>query len=82
MSVIGVLQKYKILIVSILAGFFIYFRTLDYYKSIPRQNVLASIMVVVWTFLTLNEPLLLVLGLIILSLFGYHEEITKLYAQK
>ena len=39
-------------------GIFIYYRKLDYYKSIPRLNLLASLLIMLWTFLLL----LLVLG--------------------
>ncbi len=57
----------KILIISIIAGIFIYNRTLDYYKVLPRKNMLASFFIVVWSYLTLKEPLFLIPGLIFLN---------------
>jgi hypothetical protein len=66
------LLEYKIVLVSIVAGIFIYFRDLDYYKSIPRHSLFASLAVIVWTWLTLNDPLFLVVGLVLLTLFGKH----------
>jgi hypothetical protein len=71
-QVLNFLSKYKILIVSIVAGFFIYFRKLDYYKSIPRYSILTSLIIVLWSYATLKEPWFLVIGLIALNLFGMH----------
>lgn len=56
---------------SIVAGIFIYFRKLDYYKSIPRESILTSFIIVIWSILTLNFPIFLVIGLIALDLFGH-----------
>lgn len=57
--------------VSIVAGIFIYFRKLDYYKSIPRNNIFASFIIILWSILTLKFPIFLIIGLIILDSFGY-----------
>jgi hypothetical protein len=57
----------KILIISIIAGIFIYNRTLDYYKVIPRKNIYVSISIVIWSYLTLIEPIFLISGLIFLN---------------
>jgi len=62
--------SYRIIFVSIIAVIFIYFRTLDYYKSIPRHNIIASILVVIWSYATLTEPLFLLVGLVLLNIFG------------
>lgn len=56
---------------SIVAGIFIYFRKLDYYKSIPRESILTSIIIIIWSILTLNYPIFLVIGLMILNIFGH-----------
>lgn len=57
----------KILIISIIAGIFIYNRTLDYYKVLPRKNIYISISIVIWSYLTLIEPIFLISGLIFLN---------------
>tara|TARA_B100000424_G_C22897954_1_gene477614 strand:- start:789 stop:995 length:207 start_codon:yes stop_codon:yes gene_type:complete len=57
----------KILIISIIAGIFIYNRTLDYYKVLPRKNIYVSISIVIWSYLTLKEPIFLIPGLIFLN---------------
>ena len=62
--------KYRIIFVSIIAGIFIYFRTLDYYKSIPRHSLLASIIIILWSYATLKEPMFLLVGLVLLNIFG------------
>jgi len=64
----------KITILSIIAGIFIYYRKLDYYVSIPRENIWASLAVILWTFVTLYEPYFLVVGLVLLNLFGVKHE--------
>jgi hypothetical protein len=65
-----VLWDQRILVVSIIAGIFIYFRTLDYYRTIPRHSVIVSLIIVLWSYVTLKEPLFLVVGLVLLNLFG------------
>jgi hypothetical protein len=67
---VRILWDQRILLVSIVAGIFIYFRTLDYYKSIPRHSVIASLAVIAWSYATLKEPLFLIVGLVLLNLFG------------
>jgi hypothetical protein len=62
--------NYRIVWISIIVGIFIYYRTLDYYKSIPRHSLLTSIIVIAWSYATLKEPLFLLVGLILLNIFG------------
>ena len=64
-------KEIELLIISIITGIFIYFRKLDYYKSIPRESILTSIIIIIWSILTLNYPIFLVIGLTILNIFGY-----------
>ena len=62
---------WKILGISLIAGFFIYFRELDYYRSIPRHSLLAALIIVLWSYATLKEPYFLIVGLLLLNVFGY-----------
>jgi len=64
----------RLIWVSLIAGIFIYFRDLDYYKSIPRYNLFAAIVVVLWSYVTLKEPIFLLVGLVLLNLFGFHHD--------
>jgi len=59
----------KVLIAVFCAGFWIYFRTFDCYKLIPRLHLLPVVFVMIWTFLNYYEPLFLPIGLLIL--FAY-----------
>jgi len=59
----------KVWIAVFCAGFWIYFRTSDYYKLIPRLHLLPVVFVMIWTFLNYYEPLFLPIGLLIL--FAY-----------
>lgn len=70
------LSKHSILIVSILCGIFIYNRTLDYYKVIPRHNLLSAFFIIIWTFISLKYCVWFIpLGLIILNI--YDEVLSK-----
>lgn len=60
----------NILIVAVLCGIFIYNRKIDYYKIMPRKNIIPAIMVAVWTYITFRYSMwFVILGLIILNLF-------------
>lgn len=59
-----------IISVSFVAGLWIYYRKLDYYKSIPTNNLFTSLIIFIWSVLTLKYPIFLVIGLLILSTFG------------
>ncbi len=58
----------QILLVSILIGFFIFFREIDYYKLIPRNNILAAIIISVWSYISLKHPWVIIAGLAVLIL--------------
>ena len=55
---------------SIIASVFIYHRKLDYYKSMPRKNLMTSLVIIAWSLAVLKEPLMLPIGLVILNLVG------------
>ena len=64
----------KLLALSIITALFIYYRKLDYYSTIPRHSIMTSIAVAIWTFVTLQEPYFLVIGLVLLNVFGIKHE--------
>lgn len=61
--------KQKVIIAVICSGFWIYFRTMEYYDLIPRKHIFPVIFVMCWTYLNYYEPLCLPLGLLILILY-------------
>ena len=69
-----ILDKYltfdqKVLI-SIISGIiWIYFRTMDCYKMLPRKQIIPTLFVAVWIYLNYYEPLFLPLGLILMVLY-------------
>ena len=67
----------KIGMVSIITGIFIYYRKLDYYATIPRENIWAVLGIIVWTFVSLYEPYFVVVGLVLLNIFGVKDEKVK-----
>lgn len=65
----------KAIVCSFIASVFIYFRKLDYYKTIPRFDIKACLAVFVWSVFVFADPLFLPLGLIILNIYGHkHQE--------
>ena len=59
----------KVIFSVICSGFWIFYRTEDCYKLIPRGHLFPIIFVMCWTFLNYYEPLFLSIGLIILILY-------------
>tara|TARA_B100001248_G_scaffold85990_1_gene62721 strand:- start:3442 stop:3723 length:282 start_codon:yes stop_codon:yes gene_type:complete len=70
-KIIDFLSQHKKITISVITGIFIYFRKLDYYKTMPRYNLKVSALIVIWTYLSIIEPWSIIIGLIILNLFGY-----------
>lgn len=67
----------KVIISIICGGFWIYFRTSDCYKLIPRLHIFPVIFVMIWTYMNYYEPLFLPIGLIILILYKYFIDFVK-----
>ena len=72
-------KEIELLIISIITGIFIYFRKLDYYKTLPRENIYISLIIIIWTYLVIRvSPWFIIVGLVMLNLLGYkHEEIKE-----
>ena len=69
----------KDILIPLITGIFIYFRKLDYYKSIPRKSVIASILIALWTWLVITQdPWFIIVGLVLLNLFGRHHRLPEL----
>jgi hypothetical protein len=59
----------QLALVSIITGVFIYFRQLDYYKVIPRENITVSLLIVIWTYISFRySPWFVIIGLVSLNL--------------
>ena len=62
----------KYLIVAVLVSLFIYFRKIDYYKLMPRKNIITALLIGLWTYLSLQEPIIIIIGLSILLLLQFN----------
>lgn len=60
----------KALVIALITGLFIYYRTLDYYKTLPRKNLVVALLIVVWTYSAIKEPWFIIIGLIALNVYG------------
>ena len=61
-------DDFNIILVSIITCFFIYNRKLNYYKVIPRENILVAIIIGIWTYISFKYNVwFVILGLIVLN---------------
>ena len=60
----------KVIIAVIYSGFWIYFRTSDCYKLIPRMHIFPIVFVMTWVYLNYYEPLFLPIGLLLLIAYS------------
>ncbi len=60
----------KVMISVICGGLWIYFRTSDCYKMIPRKHIFPIFFVCSWIYLNYYEPLFLPIGLFILIFYS------------
>ena len=60
-------SKYDKIIISIISGMlWIYFRTEECYKLVPRKSILTAIVVGCWIYLNYKDPLFLSIGVLIM----------------
>jgi hypothetical protein len=60
----------KVYLSVICSGLWIYFRTADCYKMIPRYHLFPVFFVMIWSYLNYYEPLFLPLGLLVLIIYS------------
>ena len=70
-NLINLINNNKNIIISVVTGIFIYNRKLDYYKTMPRLDPKISILIMIWTYLSIIEPWFILVGLIIINIFGF-----------
>lgn len=58
-------------VISIITGIFIYFRTLDYYQTMPRKNMTVAALIALWTYMSIQNPIFIIAGLLALNIFGH-----------
>ena len=61
----------KIFISMIFGALWIYFRTDQCYKLLPRKNIFSTIITVIWIYFNYKDPLFLPLGLAILFIYAF-----------
>ena len=64
----------RLLLISIIVGAFIYYRKLDYYKTMPRESITVSALISIWTYFSMKNPIYIILGLLTLNIFGAKRE--------
>jgi hypothetical protein len=61
--------KQKVFISIIVGMIWIYYRTQDYYKLLPRKTMFSVFFVGLWIYLNYYEPLSLPIGIFIMVLY-------------
>ena len=61
----------KVIFSIICGGFWVYFRTSDCYKLIPRKHIFPVFFICGWIYLNYYEPLFLPLGLFVLITYSF-----------
>jgi hypothetical protein len=61
----------KIYIAIISSAFWIYFRTIGCYASLPRKSIISVILVSIWMYCNYYEPLSVPIGLSIMVLYSF-----------
>lgn len=67
----------KVFISVICSGIWIYFRTSDCYKLVPRNHIFPVFFVMLWSYLNYYEPLFLPIGLLLLIVYKFLHIPTK-----
>lgn len=67
----------KVFISVICSGIWIYFRTSDCYKLVPRNHIFPVFFVMLWSYLNYYEPLFLPIGLLLLVVYKFLHIPTK-----
>jgi len=67
----------KVFISVICSGIWIYFRTSDCYKLVPRNHIFPVLFVMLWSYLNYYEPLFLPIGLLLLVVYKFLHIPTK-----
>ena len=47
-------KEIELLIISIITGYSYISRKLDYYKTLPRENIYISLIIIIWTYLVIK----------------------------
>lgn len=69
---------HKVIIATISAVIWIYFRTFDCYALLPRKSIVSVALVGLWTYYNYQEPLLLPIGLILMYLYSRYAKKGKI----
>ena len=67
--------KFKVILSMMAGSVWIYFRTQECYKLLPRKSILSILFVCTWIYLNYYEPLFLPIGL--LTMYIYYIKTVK-----
>jgi hypothetical protein len=63
-------KKTKLIIATLSASIWIYFRTLGCYAMLPRKSCVSVLLVIVWIYLYETDVLFLPLGLLLMTVYS------------
>ena len=63
-------KEKDLILISFITGVFIYYRNIDYYYVFPKENIITSVIVFLWTYLAMKYNWLIIFGLIIANVIN------------
>mgnify|MGYP001440248305 CR=1 FL=1 len=59
------------IIIAFIIGLFIYHRKVDYYKTMPRQDLRMAFIISLWAYFSMVNNWFIIAGLIVLNVLGH-----------
>ena len=61
-------KEKDLILISFITCIFIYYRNIDYYYVFPKNNIITSIIIFIWTYLSMNYHWFIIVGLVIANI--------------
>jgi len=66
-------KEKDIILISFLTCIFIYYRNIDYYYVFPKENIITSIIIFIWTYLSMTYHWFIIVGLVIANIIDRYK---------
>lgn len=61
-------KEKDLILISFITCIFIYYRNIDYYYVFPKNNIITSIIIFIWTYLSMTYHWFIIVGLVIANI--------------
>ncbi len=66
-------KEKDLILISFITGVFIYYRNIDYYYVFPKENIITSIIIFIWTYLSMTYHWFIIVGLVIANIIDRYK---------